>query len=72
MAKAAKEMAKSWRKGKPFCLRRGDLQKGFLAEKDAAVSFQVYIDDKGAVACEIRAACARRPFCWKEYIYIYT
>jgi len=33
--------------------RKDDIQKGVRLEKDQAVSFQVYTDDKGAGACEI-------------------
>ena len=40
--------------------------KCFRAEEDAAVLFQVYIDDKCADACEISIARAWRPLCQKK------
>eukprot|EP00929_Paragymnodinium_shiwhaense_P114945 TRINITY_DN834_c3_g1_i1.p1 TRINITY_DN834_c3_g1~~TRINITY_DN834_c3_g1_i1.p1 ORF type:complete len:282 (+),score=95.15 TRINITY_DN834_c3_g1_i1:137-982(+) len=33
--------------------RKPDVVEGFAPEKDAAVTFQVYTDDKGAGACEV-------------------
>ena len=42
----------------------GDLQKGIFApKKNAAISFQVYIEDINAVACESKAVYSQRPFC---------
>ena len=40
----------------------------FRAEEDAAVLFQVYIDDKGADACENSIARAWRALCQKKKV----
>mmetsp|Transcript_68430 Transcript_68430/g.190877 ORF Transcript_68430/g.190877 Transcript_68430/m.190877 type:complete len:385 (+) Transcript_68430:92-1246(+) len=54
--KALKSKGTEQQHPRALYFRRGDLQKGFRAERDAAVSFQVYTDDKGAGACEIQGA----------------
>merc|ERR1711920_556994 len=48
-------------KGKPIepnmiYFRKPDLAEGFKASKGAAVTFSVYIDDKGVGACDINEA----------------
>eukprot|EP00408_Alexandrium_pacificum_P049900 CAMPEP_0171265366 /NCGR_PEP_ID=MMETSP0790-20130122/58086_1 /TAXON_ID=2925 /ORGANISM="Alexandrium catenella, Strain OF101" /LENGTH=198 /DNA_ID=CAMNT_0011734029 /DNA_START=242 /DNA_END=839 /DNA_ORIENTATION=- len=36
--------------------RKPDVQEGYVVQKEAQVAFQIYIDDKGAGACEVHGA----------------
>eukprot|EP00408_Alexandrium_pacificum_P056631 CAMPEP_0171173664 /NCGR_PEP_ID=MMETSP0790-20130122/10337_1 /TAXON_ID=2925 /ORGANISM="Alexandrium catenella, Strain OF101" /LENGTH=202 /DNA_ID=CAMNT_0011638531 /DNA_START=26 /DNA_END=634 /DNA_ORIENTATION=+ len=36
--------------------RKPDIQQGFMVQREASVAFSIYIDDKGAGACEVHGA----------------